>query len=67
MFLTASMVPTLHKKEFETLVKINDEKDYLAAVNVRGRAKNSDHYYFTEKNVPAFFRANSHRLSAVQQ
>jgi hypothetical protein len=27
----------------------------LAAVNVRGKAANSDHYFFTEKGVPAFF------------
>ncbi len=45
----------LHKKEFETLVKINDEKGYLEAVNARGKARNSDDYYFTEKDVPAFF------------
>jgi len=24
-------------------------------VNPRGKAANSDHYYFTEKGVPAFF------------
>jgi len=46
---------TLHKKEFETIVKINNENGYLKKVKIRGKAKNSDHYYFTEKNVPAFF------------
>lgn len=46
---------TLHKKEFATLVEINNEKGYLAEVNIRGKAKNSDHYYFTEKGVPSFF------------
>ncbi|HIA36552.1 MAG TPA: M28 family peptidase [Flavobacteriales bacterium] len=46
---------TLHKKEFETLVEINNKKGYLTKVNIRGKAKNSDHYYFTEKKVPAFF------------
>ena len=46
---------TLHKKEFATLVEINNENCYLAEVNIRGKAKNSDHYYFTEKGVPSFF------------
>ena len=42
-------------KEFELMKKINDEQKLLAAVNVRGKAANSDHYFFTEKGVPAFF------------
>jgi len=42
-------------KEFEWMKKINDEQKLLAAVNVRGKAANSDHYFFTEKGVPAFF------------
>ena len=46
---------TLHNKEFETLVEINNEKGYLSEVNIGGKAKNSDHYYFTEKGVPSFF------------
>jgi len=42
-------------KEFEMMKKINEEQKLLAAINVRGKAANSDHYFFTEKGVPAFF------------
>ena len=42
-------------KEFEMMKKINEEQKLLTAVNVRGKAANSDHYFFTEKGVPAFF------------
>jgi hypothetical protein len=42
-------------REFELMKKINDEQKLLAGVTVRGKAANSDHYYFTEKGVPAFF------------
>ena len=46
---------TLFKKEFELLQKINQEQDLLAKIKIRGPAANSDHYWFTEKGVPAFF------------
>lgn len=46
---------TLHPKEFALLNQINDQKKYLPTINSRGKAANSDHYYFTEKGVPAFF------------
>jgi hypothetical protein len=42
-------------KEFEWMKKINEEQKLLAAVNARGKAANSDHYFFTEKGVPSFF------------
>jgi aminopeptidase YwaD len=42
-------------KEFQDLQLINITKDYLPTVNSRGKAQNSDHYYFTEKGVKAFF------------
>lgn len=42
-------------REFELMKKINDEQKLLAGVTVRGKAANSDHYFFTEKGVPAFF------------
>jgi len=42
-------------KEFEWLKKINEENKLLEAVNARGKAANSDHYFFSEKGVPAFF------------
>ena len=41
--------------EFALMNKINDEYKYLAKINARGKAANSDHYFFTEKGVPAFF------------
>lgn len=46
---------TEHKKEFEMLKEINDRNNYLSKIGERGKAQNSDHYYFSEKNVPAFF------------
>jgi hypothetical protein len=42
-------------KEFASMQSINNKKHYLAAVNARGKAPNSDHYFFTEHGVPAFF------------
>ena len=42
-------------KEYILLNKVNDEKKLLAKINARGKAANSDHYFFTEKGVPAFF------------
>ncbi len=41
--------------EFALMNKINDENKYLSKINARGKAANSDHYFFTEKGVPAFF------------
>jgi len=46
---------TLYPKIFDELVKLNDEGSYVAKVKKRGPAANSDHYFFTEKGVPAFF------------
>lgn len=46
---------TLFEKEFQLLQKINEEKNLLAQIKSRGPAANSDHYWFTEKGVPAFF------------
>lgn len=46
---------TLFPKEFELLTKINKKKKYLKAIKSRGPAANSDHYFFTEAGVPAFF------------
>jgi aminopeptidase YwaD len=42
-------------KEFALMQKVNTEGNYLKAVNARGKAANSDHYFFTEKGVPSFF------------
>ncbi len=46
---------TKHPKEFALLQNINSEKQYLSQVKSRGPAANSDHYWFSEKGVPAFF------------
>ncbi len=46
---------SVFEKEFNKLKELNDAKIYLTQVKVRGKAANSDHYYFTEKGVPAFF------------
>jgi hypothetical protein len=42
-------------KEFAMMNAVNDENKYLVKINARGKAANSDHYFFTEKGVPAFF------------
>lgn len=41
--------------EYNALTAINTEKGYLSSVQARGKAANSDHYWFTEKGVRAFF------------
>ena len=42
-------------EEFEKLRKINSEKQFLPKIDKRGKAANSDHYFFTEKGVKCFF------------
>ena len=46
---------TLFEREFQLLQDINNEKSLLSQVKSRGPAANSDHYWFTENGVPAFF------------
>jgi hypothetical protein len=46
---------TLFDSQFKLLREINTEKGFLTQVKSRGPAQNSDHYWFTEKGVPAFF------------
>jgi len=46
---------TLFPKEFETLLALNAQNQYLPLVKKRGEAANSDHYWFTKAGVPAFF------------
>lgn len=43
------------KDAFELLQKINTAKNYLPKINSRSNAANSDHYPFTQANVPAIF------------
>ncbi len=42
-------------KEFEVLQNVNKEKQLVKDIRKRGKAQNSDHYWFTEKGVPSFF------------
>ncbi len=42
-------------KEFTYLNEVNNANNYLVKINPRGKAANSDHYWFTEKGVRAFF------------
>ena len=46
---------TIYPQEFAALKQINSAGNYLVKINPRGKAANSDHYFFTEKGVPAFF------------
>lgn len=46
---------TVFKEEFELLQMVNMDGDYLPTIAARGKAQNSDHYYFTEKGVKSFF------------
>jgi aminopeptidase YwaD len=45
----------LHEKEFALLQSINEQEHLLPDIKKRGKAKNSDHYWFTEAGVPCFF------------
>ena len=40
---------------FQQLQQLNAAHHYLPALAARGRAANSDHFYFSERGVPAFF------------
>lgn len=46
---------TVYPKEFAMLKQLNADGKFLSHVNPRGKAANSDHYFFTEKGVPAFY------------
>ncbi|RDC54786.1 aminopeptidase [Pedobacter chinensis] len=46
---------TVYPKAFSLLNEINDEHKYISKINPRGKAANSDHYFFSEKGVLAFF------------
>jgi aminopeptidase YwaD len=46
---------TIYPNEFALLKQINEKNKYLVKVASRGKAANSDHYFFTEKGVPAFY------------
>jgi len=46
---------TEHTEAFQLLSDINEEMGLLAKVKRRGKTQNSDHHWFTEQGVPAFF------------
>lgn len=46
---------TLFPEQFEVLKSINEKQQFLPKIGSRGAAANSDHYFFTQKGVPAFF------------
>lgn len=46
---------SVFKKEFDVLKQINTENHFIKDVKTRGKAANSDHYFFSEKGVKAFF------------
>lgn len=45
----------VYEDDFNRLVALNEQHGYLKQVKIRGKAANSDHYFFTEEGVPAFF------------
>ena len=53
-----------YPKEFALLNKINNKGKLLVKINPRGKAANSDHYFFSEKGVPAFFLYTQGGISA---
>jgi hypothetical protein len=46
---------TLFNKEFTLLKSLNDLSKYLPQIKPRGKAAISDHHFFTERGVPAFY------------
>lgn len=46
---------TVFQKEFAILDSINRSQQYLKEIRKRGKAANSDHYFFTEMGIPSFF------------
>lgn len=45
----------VYKKQFDKLVQINDERNLLSNIKIRGAACNSDHCMFDQKDVPGFY------------
>lgn len=46
---------TVFKDDFALLDSLNRQGHYLPEIRKRGKAANSDHYFFTEAGVPSFF------------
>ena len=45
----------VYKPQFNLLSSINAENHLLPEIKSRGKAANSDHYFFSEKGIPAIF------------
>ncbi len=45
----------IHTKQFDLLNRLNSEKNLVKQIKKRGKAANSDHYWFSEAGVPCFF------------
>lgn len=45
----------VYTKQFKKLTKINAKEGYLKKIKMRGKAANSDHYFFSEAGVPSIF------------
>jgi Zn-dependent M28 family amino/carboxypeptidase len=45
----------IYKPYFDQLIDINAKEGYLPSIRSRGKAANSDHYFFSEAGVPSFF------------
>lgn len=46
---------TEFQEAFSLLQQLNSKGGYLPVIHARGKARNSDHYWFTERGVPSFF------------
>ncbi len=46
---------TVFPNYFKKLIEVNDRYHFLPQIKRRGKAANSDHYFFTEAGVPTFF------------
>ncbi|TNE55392.1 MAG: M20/M25/M40 family metallo-hydrolase [Bacteroidetes bacterium] len=46
---------SVYRDQFDRLVALNEKEQLLQKIKIRGKAANSDHYWFSEKGVPSFF------------
>lgn len=46
---------TVFQNEFDLLKQINQKNNYNLPIKARGKAQNSDHYWFSENGVKSFF------------
>ncbi|QHL87698.1 M28 family peptidase [Nibribacter ruber] len=46
---------SVYPQQFSLLQQLNQQHQFLPALKVRGKASNSDHYFFSKKGVPSFF------------